>query len=126
MYNTPPVFAIYVAMETLKWVKQMGGVSAMQKRDEEKAQRLYAEIDANPLFKGTCAAEDRSRMNVTFVMQKPELEDAFNKAAEAANLSGLKGHRSVGGFRASIYNALELESIDALVAVMRDFARKHA
>ena len=126
MYNTPPVFAIYVAMETLKWVKQMGGVSAMQKRDEEKAQRLYAEIDANPLFKGTCAVEDRSRMNVTFVMQKPELEDAFNKAAEAANLSGLKGHRSVGGFRASIYNALELESIDALAAVMRDFARKHA
>jgi phosphoserine aminotransferase len=126
MYNTPPVFAIYVAMETLKWVKQMGGVPAMQKRDEEKAQRLYAEIDANPLFKGTCAVEDRSRMNVTFVMQKPELEDAFNKAAEAANLSGLKGHRSVGGFRASIYNALELESIDALVAVMRDFARKHA
>ncbi len=125
MYNTPPVFAIYLAMETLKWVKQMGGVAAMQKRDEEKAQRLYAEIDANPLFKGTCAVEDRSRMNVTFVMQKPELEDAFNKAAEAANLSGLKGHRSVGGFRASIYNALELESIDALVAVMRDFARKH-
>jgi phosphoserine aminotransferase len=125
MYNTPPVFAVYVAMETLKWVKQMGGVTAMQKRDEEKAQRLYAEIDANPLFKGTCAVEDRSRMNVTFVMQKPELEDAFNKAAEAANLSGLKGHRSVGGFRASIYNALELESIDALVAVMRDFARKH-
>jgi phosphoserine aminotransferase len=97
----------------------------MQKRDEEKAGRLYAEIDANPLFKGTAAVEDRSRMNVTFVMNKPELEDAFNKAAEAANLSGLKGHRSVGGFRASIYNALELESIDALVAVMRDFARKH-
>jgi phosphoserine aminotransferase len=125
MYNTPPVFAIYVAMETLKWVKQMGGVGPMQKRDEEKAGRLYAEIDANPLFKGTAAVEDRSRMNVTFVMNKPELEDAFNKAAEAANLSGLKGHRSVGGFRASIYNALELESIDALVAVMRDFARKH-
>jgi phosphoserine aminotransferase len=125
MYNTPPVFAIYVAMETLKWVKQMGGVGPMQKRDEEKAGRLYAEIDANPLFKGTAAVEDRSRMNVTFVMNKPELEDPFNKAAEAANLSGLKGHRSVGGFRASIYNALELESIDALVAVMRDFARKH-
>lgn len=125
MYNTPPVFAIYVAMETLKWVKQLGGVAAMQKRDEEKAARLYAEIDANPLFKGTAATEDRSRMNVTFVMNKPELEDPFNKAAEAANLSGLKGHRSVGGFRASIYNALELESIDALVAVMRDFARKH-
>ena len=125
MYNTPPVFPVYLAMETLKWVKQMGGVAAMQKRAEEKAGRLYAEIDANPLFQGTCATEDRSRMNVTFVMRKPELEDGFNKAAEAANLSGLKGHRSVGGFRASIYNALELESIDALVAVMREFARKH-
>ncbi|MDB5106722.1 MAG: phosphoserine aminotransferase [Fibrobacteres bacterium] len=125
MYNTPPVFAVYIAMETLKWVKQMGGVAAMQKRDEEKAQRLYTEIDENPLFKGTCAKEDRSRMNVTFVMENPELEGAFNKAAEAANLSGLKGHRSVGGFRASIYNALELESIDALVSVMRDFAKKN-
>lgn len=124
MYNTPPVFAIYLALETLKWVKKMGGVAAMQKRNEEKARRLYAEIDANPLFKGTAAAEDRSRMNVTFVMNKPELEGAFDKAAAAANLSGLKGHRSVGGFRASIYNAMDAESIDALVAVMRDFARQ--
>src|SRR5690606_4352895 len=87
MYNTPPVFAIYVAMETLKWVKQSGGVGAMQKRAEEKAGRLYAEIDANPLFKGTAAVEDRSRMNLTFVMENPGLEGAFNKAAEAANLS---------------------------------------
>ncbi len=126
MYNTPPVFAVYMAMETMKWVKQLGGVAAMQKRAEEKAQRLYKEIDENPLFKGTTAKEDRSRMNVTFVMEKPELEEAFNKAVEAAGLSGLKGHRSVGGFRASIYNALELESIDALVAVMRDFAKKNA
>lgn len=126
MYNTPPVFPVFMAMETLKWIKQMGGVTAMQKRNEEKAQRLYKEIDENPVFKGTCAKEDRSRMNVTFVTEKPELEDAFNKAAEAANLSGLKGHRSVGGFRASIYNAMDLESIDALVAVMRDFAKKNA
>ncbi|MEO7425439.1 MAG: 3-phosphoserine/phosphohydroxythreonine transaminase, partial [Fibrobacteria bacterium] len=125
MYNTPPVFAVYMAMETLKWVKQMGGVVAMQKRAEEKAQRLYAEIDANPLFKGTTDKEDRSRMNVTFVMEKPELEEAFSKTAEAAGMSGLKGHRSVGGFRASIYNALELESIDALVSVMKDFAKKN-
>jgi len=125
MYNTPPVFAIYVAMETLKWVKQSGGVGAMQKRAEEKAGRLYAEIDANPLFKGTAAVEDRSRMNLTFVMENPGLEGAFNKAAEAANLSGLKGHRSVGGFRASIYNAMDVESIDALVQVMRDFAGKN-
>jgi phosphoserine aminotransferase len=125
MYNTPPVFAVYMALETLKWVKRMGGVAAMQKRNEEKARRLYAEIDANPLFKGTCAKEDRSIMNVTFVMEKPELEGAFDKAAVAANLSGLKGHRSVGGFRASIYNAMDVESIDALVAVMRDFAKKN-
>jgi phosphoserine aminotransferase len=114
-----------MALETLKWVKKMGGVSAMQKRNEEKARRLYAEIDANPLFKGTAAVEDRSRMNVTFVMEKPELEGAFDKAATAANLSGLKGHRSVGGFRASIYNAMDVDGIDALVAVMRDFAKKN-
>jgi phosphoserine aminotransferase len=126
MYNTPPVFAVYMAMETLKWVKQLGGVAAMQKRAEEKAQRLYKEIDENPLFKGTCAKEDRSRMNVTFVMEKPELEEAFGKVAEAAGLSGLKGHRSVGGFRASIYNAMDIESIDALVSTMRDFAKKNA
>ncbi len=126
MYNTPPVFAVYMAMETLRWVKQQGGVAAMQKRNEEKARRLYAEIEANPLFKGTCAVEDRSRMNVTFVMHKPELEGAFNKAAEAAGLSGLKGHRSVGGFRASIYNAMDVDGIDALVTVMRDFAKANA
>ncbi len=125
MYNTPPVFPVYLALETLKWVKKLGGVAAMQKRNEEKARRLYQEIDENPLFKGTAATEDRSRMNVTFVMEKPELEGAFDKAAIAANLSGLKGHRSVGGFRASIYNAMDVESIDALVAVMRDFAKKN-
>lgn len=123
MYNTPPVFAVYMALETLKWVKKQGGVSAMQKRNGEKAGRLYAEIDSNPLFKGTAAKEDRSRMNVTFVTEKPELEAAFDKAASAANLSGLKGHRSVGGFRASIYNAMDVDSIDALVAVMREFAK---
>jgi phosphoserine aminotransferase len=125
MYNTPPVFAVYMALETLRWVKAQGGVKAMQERNEEKARRLYGEIDANPLFKGTAAREDRSRMNVTFVMQKPELEGAFLKEAEAAGLSGLKGHRSVGGFRASIYNAMGLDGIDALVAAMRDFAKKH-
>lgn len=125
MYNTPPVFAVYMALETLKWVKKLGGVAAMQKRNEEKARRLYQEIDENPLFRGTAAKEDRSRMNVTFVMEKPELESAFDKAAIAANLSGLKGHRSVGGFRASIYNAMDLDGIDALVATMRDFAKKN-
>lgn len=125
MHNTPPVFAIYMAMETLRWVKKRGGVAAMQKHNEAKAQKLYAEIDANPLFKGTCAVEDRSRMNVTFVMNKPELEEAFLKECKPAGLSGLKGHRSVGGFRASIYNAMEIDSIDALVALMQDFSKRH-
>lgn len=126
MYNTPPAFAIYMALETLKWVKAQGGLTAMQKRNEEKAALLYGEIDANPLFKGTCAVEDRSRMNVTFVMEKPELEKDFLKEAEAAGLSGLKGHRSVGGFRASIYNAMGLDGVQALVDLMRDFAKRHA
>jgi phosphoserine aminotransferase len=125
MYNTPPAFAIFMALETLKWVKAQGGLTAMQKRNEEKAAALYAEIDANPLFKGTCAVEDRSRMNVTFVMTKPELEGAFLKEAEAAGLSGLKGHRSVGGFRASIYNAMGLDGVQALTSLMRDFAKRH-
>lgn len=125
MYNTPPVFAVYVALETLKWVKAQGGVAVMKTRNEEKARRLYAEIDSNPLFKGTCAAADRSRMNATFVMAKPELEGAFLKEAGVAGLSGLKGHRSVGGFRASIYNAMESDGIDALVALMRDFAKRN-
>jgi phosphoserine aminotransferase len=125
MYNTPPAFAIYMALETLKWVKSKGGVQAMQVLNEQKAGRLYAEIDSNPLFKGTCAVEDRSRMNVTFVMTKPELEGAFLKEAEAAGLSGLKGHRSVGGFRASIYNAMGLDGIDALVALMKDFSGRN-
>lgn len=124
MYNTPPVFPVYMAMETLRWVKQQGGVTAMQTKNEEKARRLYQEIDQNPMFKGTCATEDRSKMNVTFVMTKPELENDFNKAAEAAGLSGLKGHRSVGGFRASIYNAMDVDAIDALVALMKTFAGK--
>lgn len=125
MYNTPPAFAIYMALETLKWVKSKGGVNAMQALNEQKAGRLYAEIDSNPLFKGTCAIEDRSRMNVTFVMTKPELEVAFLKETEAAGLSGLKGHRSVGGFRASIYNAMGLDGIDALVALMKDFSSRN-
>ncbi len=124
MYNTPPAFTVFVCLETLKWVKAQGGVKAMQARNEKKAGTLYAEIDSNPLFKGTCAVEDRSRMNVTFVLENPALEDAFLSEAKEARLSGLKGHRSVGGFRASIYNAMEQDSIDALVALMADFARR--
>jgi phosphoserine aminotransferase len=125
MYNTPPVFPVYMALETLRWVKQQGGLVAMQKKNEEKARRLYQEIDENPMFKATCAKEDRSRMNVTFVMEKTEMENDFGKVAEASGLSGLKGHRSVGGFRASIYNAMDLDAIDALVKTMKEFAQKN-
>ncbi len=121
MYNTPPVFAIYVAMLNLRWLKKQGGVVEMERRNNEKAALLYAEIDRNPLFKGTCAVEDRSRMNVCFVMNDSSKEKAFLQAAEAAGCIGLKGHRSVGGFRASMYNALPLSSVQALVDVMAEF-----
>lgn len=125
MYNTPPVFAIYVAMLNLRWLKKQGGVVEMERRNNEKAALLYAEIDRNPLFKGTCAVEDRSRMNVCFVMHDSTKEKAFLQAAEAAGCIGLKGHRSVGGFRASMYNALPLSSVQALVDVMADFEKNN-
>ncbi|MDZ4759138.1 MAG: 3-phosphoserine/phosphohydroxythreonine transaminase [Bacteroidota bacterium] len=121
MYNTPSVFAIYVSLQTLKWVKEMGGVAAMEVRNTAKANLLYNEIDRNSLFKGTCEIEDRSKMNVCFVMTKPDLDDAFMAAAKEANISGIKGHRSVGGFRASLYNALPIESVEVLVDVMKEF-----
>lgn len=123
MFNTPPVFAIFVSLQTLKWVKEMGGVAAMEKRNAEKANALYAEIDRNPLFKGTTAVEDRSKMNVTFVLNDDSLQDEFLALAKTNNLSGLKGHRDVGGFRASIYNALGIESVNALVATMQQFEK---
>ncbi|AFD06873.1 3-phosphoserine/phosphohydroxythreonine transaminase [Solitalea canadensis] len=121
MYNTPPVFALYVSMLTLRWVKEQGGVAAMEKINNKKAATLYAEIDRNPLFKGTCAVEDRSRMNVCFVMDNPEIEKEFLDFAKKADIVGLKGHRSVGGFRASIYNALPQSSVDHLVSTMQAF-----
>ncbi len=123
MYNTPPVFPIYVSLQTLKWVQANGGVAAMQKRNQEKADLLYGEIDRNPLFKGTAAKEDRSVMNVTFVLNDDSLDAEFMALAKQRNLSGLKGHRSVGGFRASIYNALPIESVQALVDAMQEFER---
>jgi phosphoserine aminotransferase len=126
MYNTPSVFSIFVSLHTLKWVKQMGGVRAMEKRNSEKAAMLYAEIDRNSMFEGTCAKEDRSKMNVTFVLKDASLEDAFLKAAKEGRLDGLKGHRSVGGFRASLYNALPLESVQALVDAMQQFEKKNS
>lgn len=124
MYNTPPVFPVYVTLLTLKWLEANGGLEWIEKRNQDKADMLYGEIDRNPLFKGTAATEDRSNMNVTFLLEKPELEEEFNKLAKEANLSGLKGHRSVGGYRASIYNALPPESVKALVDTMQELEKK--
>ncbi len=123
MYNTPPVFPVYCVLLTLQWIEKMGGIAAVEKLNNAKAELLYAEIDRNNLFKGTCAVEDRSYMNVTFVLKNPTFEDEFNKLLKEANISGLKGHRSVGGFRASIYNAMPIESVQVLVDVMKQFEK---
>lgn len=125
MYNTPPVFAIYVSMLNLRWLKKQGGVKEMERRNNAKAELLYSEIDRNSLFKGTCAVEDRSHMNICFVMNDSSLEKEFLKAAESAGCVGLKGHRSVGGFRASMYNALPIESVQVLVDVMKEFEKNN-
>ncbi len=120
MYNTPSVFAIFVCMHTLRWIKEIG-LEAMEVRNKAKADLLYAEIDRNPLFEGTVVKEDRSRMNVNFVTTNKEHEAEFLKFCESKNLSGLKGHRSVGGLRASLYNALPIESVQVLVDTMKEF-----
>jgi len=125
MYNTPPVFAIYVSMLTLNWVKSKGGVAAIQKENEAKANVLYEEIERNPLFKPVCATEDRSNMNVCFVMENPEHEKPFLKLCDERGIIGIKGHRSVGGFRASIYNALSINSVYVLIDAMQEFAEKN-
>lgn len=127
MFNTPPVLPIYTALETLRWLKTNGGLEAMYKRNVEKAQLLYDTIDNSRIFTGTAAKEDRSLMNVCFVMKPAyqELEAEFLKYATAAGMDGLKGHRSVGGFRASIYNAMPLESVQALVDCMQAFEKQH-
>ncbi len=123
MFNTPPVFAVFVSLLTLRWLKAQGGVAAMEKINIAKAKLLYDEIDANPCFEGRVAVEDRSLMNVTFTAKTPELESAFLKACEAANISAIKGYRTVGGFRASLYNAMPMESVEYLIHLMRDFAK---
>ena len=123
--NTPPVFSIYVSMLNLRWLKSKGGVAEIEKENIGKAEALYREIDRNPFFKGTCAVEDRSRMNVCFVMENPEFEKPFLKMVEERGIIGIKGHRSVGGFRASIYNALPITSIHVLIDAMQDFAEEH-
>ena len=127
MFNTPPVFAIYVVRETLRWLKSIGGVPAIQKLNEEKAALLYEEIDRNPLFEGTAVKEDRSLMNICFVMTEKyaDLAPKFLEFAKSKGMVGIKGHRLVGGFRASTYNALPKESVQALVDCMREFEKMH-
>ena len=123
MFNTPPVFAIFVMKETLKWIKSIGGVEAIYEINQRKARTLYDEIDRNSLFVGTAEKEDRSLMNVCFVMApgKEDLQDEFFAFAKERGMVGIKGHRSVGGFRASLYNACSQEDVDALVACMQEF-----
>ncbi len=124
MYNTPPVFPIYVTMLTLRWLKQIG-LEEMENRNRRKAHTLYQEIDRNGCFRGTVVAEDRSWMNVVFLANRPEHEPLFLEMCKENHCVGLAGHRSVGGFRASLYNALGQESVDVLVQLMQEFERKY-
>jgi len=126
MLNTPPVFAIYVCMLTLRWLKKMGGIAAIEKLNNEKAALLYAAIDENPLFTGTANKEDRSKMNVCFVMNDAELEEPFLQFTKQQGIVGIRGHRLVGGFRASLYNALPLSSVQVLAQLMKEFALQKA
>lgn len=127
MFNTPPVVPIFCALQTLKWIKAQGGVKEMERRAIERANLLYAEIDRNKMFRGTAAKEDRSLMNICFVMadEYKDLEADFLKFATERGMSGIKGHRSVGGFRASCYNAMPLEGVQALVDCMKEFEANH-
>lgn len=127
MFNTPPVVPIYTALENLRWIKRNGGVEAMDRRAKERAEVLYAEIDRNKLFRGTVEADSRSLMNICFVMndEYKELEKPFLDYAVAQGMVGIKGHRSVGGFRASCYNAQTIEGVEALVRCMKDFEAQH-
>ena len=127
MFNTPPVVPIFCALQTLKWIKAQGGVKEMERRAIERADLLYAEIDRNKMFRGTAAKEDRSLMNICFVMadEYKDLEADFLKFATERGMSGIKGHRSVGGFRASCYNAMPLEGVQALVDCMKEFEANH-
>ena len=126
VYNTPPVFAIYLVRLVLKWMVSLGGLAAIERQNREKAQLLYDAIDASGRFyRGTAEKWCRSRMNVTFRLPTEELEERFVKEAKAVKLAGLKGHRTVGGMRASIYNAFPREGVEALVAFMKEFQRKN-
>ncbi len=123
MFNTPPVFAVYVSMLTLQWLKDLGGISFIEQVNNKKADLLYKEIDRNPLFQGVVEKEDRSFMNATFTLKKDNLKERFDSLWSAAGINGLNGHRSVGGYRASMYNALPLYSVQALVDVMQELER---
>lgn len=124
MFNTPAVFPVYVSMLTLEWLKNLGGIAAIEEINEKKARLIYSEIDLNPLFKGFAKKEDRSNMNATFNLTNDALKDTFDAMCKEAGINGINGHRSVGGYRASMYNALPLESVGVLVDVMSELERK--
>lgn len=124
MFNTPPVFPVYTSMLNLEWLKNKGGIAAIEKENEKKAQLIYSEIDLNPLFDGFAAKSDRSTMNATFTLANDDLKDSFDSMCLEAGINGLNGHRSVGGYRASMYNALTLESVQVLVEIMSELERK--
>ena len=124
MFNTPPVFAVYTSMLNLEWLKSKGGITAIEKENEKKAQLIYSEIDLNPLFDGFSAKADRSVMNATFTLKNDNLKDTFDSMWQEAGINGINGHRSVGGYRASMYNALSLESVQVLVEIMSELERK--
>jgi phosphoserine aminotransferase len=124
MFNTPPVFAVYVSMLTMQWLKDLGGIKAIEEENDKKSRLIYSEIDLNPLFKGYSVKEDRSMMNATFTLENENLKETFEAMVKEAGINGLNGHRSVGGYRASMYNALTLDSVKALVEVMSDLESK--
>ena len=124
MFNTPPVFAVYVSMLTMQWLKDLGGIKTIEDENDKKARLIYSEIDLNPLFKGYSVKEDRSIMNATFTLENENLKETLDAMWKEAGINGLNGHRSVGGYRASMYNALTLDSVKALVEVMSELERK--
>jgi phosphoserine aminotransferase len=126
MLNTPPVFAVYVVLLTLRWLKKKGGIPVIEKLNNEKAALFYRTLDELSVFKGVVAEEDRSTMNAVFVMDDPQLEKEFLDVCKKENMIGIKGHRSVGGFRVSMYNALTLESVKAITGLMKQFAVQKA
>jgi len=124
MFNTPPVFAVYTSMLTLRWLKNLGGIAAIEEQNDKKAKLIYSEIELNPLFKGFAAKEDRSTMNATFSLVNEDLKETFDAMWKEAGINGVNGHRSVGGYRASMYNAMTMEGVAALVDIMSDLERK--